>query len=91
MRTLLLALALLLAPAIGSAQVYVRPYVRKDGTTVQGHWRSKPDSNPYNNYGFPGNVNPYTGRVAPGNADSYLRNYDQHRGLGSSGLWKDDE
>jgi hypothetical protein len=43
--------------------VYVQPHVRKDGTYVQGHHRSAPDGNPYNNYSAQGNVNPYTGQA----------------------------
>ena len=58
-----------------SADVWVNPYYRKDGTYVKGHWRSDPDSNPYNNWSFPGNINPYTGKVAPGNPETYLKNY----------------
>jgi len=58
-----------------SADVKVSGYYRKDGTYVQGYWRSDPDSNPYNNWSFPGNVNPYTGNVASGNPETYLRNY----------------
>src|SRR5262249_15067893 len=41
--------------------VYVRGYVRKDGTYVQPHYRSAPDGNFYNNWSTTGNVNPYTG------------------------------
>ena len=62
MRTLILTL--LLAAPISSAfagDVYVQPYVRKDGTMVQGHMRSAPNSNPYDNYSAQGNTNPYTG------------------------------
>jgi hypothetical protein len=70
--------ASVLLPALAAAQVYVSPYMRRDGTEVQGHYRSAPDSNPYNNYSYPGNTNPYTGRVAPGNPDTYLR--DNYRG-----------
>ena len=73
MRTLLIAAALLVLPVIALAQVWVNPYVRRDGTEVQGHYRSQPDGNPYNNYSYPGNTNPYTGRVAPGNADTFMR------------------
>ena len=73
MRTLLIAVALLVLPVIALAQTWVNPYVRRDGTAVQGHYRSRPDGNPYNNYSYPGNTNPYTGRVAPGNSDTYLR------------------
>jgi hypothetical protein len=57
------------------AQQWVNPYVRSDGTPVQGYWRSTPDGDPYNNYSYPGNTNPFTGKVAPGNPDTYLRNY----------------
>jgi hypothetical protein len=34
---------------VAQAQVWVDPYTRKDGTQVQGHYRSNPDGNPYNN------------------------------------------
>jgi opacity protein-like surface antigen len=75
-----LALVLLLSIAsIASADQYVRGYVRRDGTYVQPYMRSTPDSNPYNNYSFPGNTNPYTGQVAPGNSDSYLERYYQQQ------------
>ena len=40
---------------------YVDGYTRKDGTYVQPHYRSAPDTNRYNNYSTRGNVNPYTG------------------------------
>lgn len=74
MRRILLALAgALLVATTAVAQVYVRPYVKRDGTMVEGHYRSRPDGNPYNNFSYPGNVNPYTGRVAPGNPETYLR------------------
>lgn len=51
------------------AQTYVAPHVRRDGTFVQGHIRSSPDSNPYNNYSTQGNTNPYTGQT--GNVNPY--------------------
>ncbi len=62
------------------AAVKVKGYYRKDGTYVQPHYRSNPDSNPYNNWSFPGNVNPYTEKVAPGNPDTYLENYYKDKG-----------
>jgi len=49
-----------------NAQVSVPGYYRKDGTYVQPHQRTRPDSNPYNNYSTPGNYNPNTGRTTPG-------------------------
>ena len=68
--------ALCMGPRPVLAQgVYVRGYVRGDGTYVQPHWRSVPDHSPYNNWGYPGNINPFTGRTAGGNADAYLYRY----------------
>ncbi|MDQ3270756.1 MAG: hypothetical protein M3Q12_01115 [Pseudomonadota bacterium] len=58
----LVLLAVLMAAGIASAQTYVQPHIRKDGTVVQGHYRSTPDSTPVNNYGTQGNTNPYTGQ-----------------------------
>jgi hypothetical protein len=40
----------------------VRGHVRKDGTYVQPHRRTKPDSNFNNNWSTRPNVNPYTGK-----------------------------
>jgi hypothetical protein len=69
---LLFASGLLFGLTLAQAEAgWVRPYYKRDGTYVQGHYRSNPDGNPYNNYSYPGNVNPYTGRVAPGNAYGY--------------------
>jgi hypothetical protein len=75
------------------ADEWVNPYVKSDGTYVNGYWRSDPDGNPYNNYSFPGNVNPYTGKVAPGNPDTYLKNYYDRSGgsYGSSDTTTDDD
>jgi hypothetical protein len=73
MRSLLLAAALLVLPVIALAQVWVNPYVRRDGATVPGHYRSQPDGIRENNYSYPGNTNPYTGRVAPGNANTSMQ------------------
>lgn len=57
------------------ADVWVNGYTRSNGTYVQGHYRSSPDSSPYNNYSYPGNTNPYTGATATGNPSTYLKNY----------------
>ena len=61
-----------------SANVWVNGYYKKNGTYVQGHWRSSPDSDPTNNFSYLGNVNPYTGKVAPGNPETYLKNYPKY-------------
>ena len=73
--------AVLTAIAAGSvsAQVYVKPYTRSDGTTVQGHYRSAPNNTPLDNYSTRGNVNPYTGK--PGTVDPYSQ---RSRGPGYS-------
>lgn len=42
---------------------YVSPYVRQDGTFVQGHQQTNPNGTQLDNYGTSGNVNPYTGAV----------------------------
>ena len=63
-----------------NADVWVNGYTRSNGTYVQGHYRSSPDGNPYNNYSYPGNTNPYTGVTAPGNPDTYLKNYYDDNG-----------
>ena len=60
------AIALTLLSAAASADTYVRPYVRSDGTYVQGHYRSSPNTYRYDNYSSQGNVNPYTGQAGYG-------------------------
>ncbi len=43
--------------------VHVKGYTRKDGTVVQPHERTAPNSTKNDNYSTRGNVNPYTGKV----------------------------
>jgi len=64
---------------IASAQVWVRPYIRKDGTVVQGHYRSRPNKTPTDNYSYPGNINPYTGKEATGDPYKYLEGYQRRQ------------
>lgn len=71
MKKLLILLALLSTTA--TADTYVNPHFRKDGTFVQGHMRSSPDSSTYNNYSSQGNTNPYTG--SQGYTQSYGGGY----------------
>lgn len=56
------ALATLTGQAFAK-DTYVRGHYRKDGSYVQPHYRSAPDSTVTNNYSFEGNRNPYTGNV----------------------------
>ncbi len=44
------------------SDVYVHSYVRRDGTYVQGHYRTAPNNTTVDNYSHKGNVNPYTGK-----------------------------
>jgi len=44
------------------ADQYVRGYTKSNGTYVQPHYRSAPDSSRSDNYSSQGNVNPYTGQ-----------------------------
>ncbi len=57
------ALGLLFVVTTAFAQdVYVRGYYRSDGTYVQPHYRSSPNSTPLDNWSTRGNINPYTGK-----------------------------
>lgn len=42
--------------------VGVRPHTRRDGTYVQPHHRTAPNSTQRDNFGSKPNVNPYTGK-----------------------------
>jgi hypothetical protein len=88
-KTIFLAGALILGwLSVAAAQVRVKPYTRKDGTQVQGYYRSNPDGNPYNNWSYPGNVNPYTGKEATDDPNRYLEQY-QNRNDQSYGTHPD--
>jgi antitoxin component YwqK of YwqJK toxin-antitoxin module len=41
---------------------YIKDYYRKDGTHVQGHYRTEKNNTNTDNYSTKGNVNPYTGK-----------------------------
>jgi hypothetical protein len=63
MKTAIFTLAALLClTTTALADQYVSGHVRSDGTYVQGHYRSSPDSSHNNNYSTRGNANPYTGQ-----------------------------
>src|SRR2546421_9142285 len=71
----IIGIVLLLSMGLALAQVHVDGYYRRDGTYVQPHQRTAPDSNPYNNYGYPGNYNPNTGQITGGDPNRYLERY----------------
>ena len=85
-KALFFAVALVLGwLTLAQAQVWVAPHVRRDGTYVPGHFPSTPDSNPYNNWSYPGNTNPYTGNQATGDPNRYLERYRHQRDWNSGG------
>ena len=51
----------------GGGHVGVRPYTRRDGTYVQPHHRTAPNSTQHDNFSSKPNLNPYT--VKPGTRD----------------------
>ncbi len=62
------AIALAMLPGTAFAQYYSPPvyhqgYSTPQGTYVQPHYQTAPNSNPYDNYSAKGNVNPYTGHT----------------------------
>lgn len=67
MRSFLLTFSLILSFTVSTAafagDVHVQGYTRKDGTYVQPHYRSAPDSSRNNNWSTQGNTNPYTGQA----------------------------
>lgn len=71
MKRLALAAALLClaGTALAKESNSVRGHYRKDGTYVQPHQRTNPDSSRTNNWSSRGNVNPYNGKE--GTVDPY--------------------
>lgn len=56
-----LAFLILTSSAAVARDTYVQGYTRSNGTYVQPHYRSAPNSTVQDNYSFQGNSNPYTG------------------------------
>jgi hypothetical protein len=52
------------------AQIFVPGYQKSDGTYVQPHHKSTPNSTVTDNWSFKGNTNPYTGKEG--------HNYNKH-------------
>lgn len=69
MRYIVALLALLFVSSAFANPTYVKPHVRKDGTFVQGHYRTSPNNTKLDNWSTEGNVNPYTGKA--GTVDPY--------------------
>jgi len=66
------------------ADVYVNPYYRSDGTYVEGHYRSSPDSSVSNNWSYSGNTNPYTGEVGSNSYNNGSTTFGTSNSLGGN-------
>ena len=71
MKLLFTVLALSIATS-AFADTYVHGYTKQNGTYVEPHYSSSPDSSKFNNYSTEGNVNPYNGKE--GHVDPYQYN-----------------
>jgi len=87
MKKILLAVVAIafLLPFIVSADTYVDGYTKSNGTYVEGHYRSSPNSKRYDNYSSQGNSNPYTGsqgtqRNEYSNPPAYNKSYGTNYG-----------
>lgn len=80
---LILAIFLFSPFVVDAQDVPVRPSVKKTGSYVQPHRRTRPDATKLNNYSTKGNVNPYTGK--PGTKDP-LKPSRSYRSQGPSRL-----
>lgn len=65
MKKLILTISFFAITAITSAQStrYQEGYTKKDGTEVQGHYKTTTDNTNTNNYSTQGNTNSYTGET----------------------------
>jgi len=93
MKKLLLtfAFAVIAQFSFGQTHVHVNGFYKKDGTYVQPHYRTSPNSTVMDNWSTYPNVNPYTGNVgtrvyysqpviiAPSNSNNLFRTNDLYR------------
>ena len=63
------ALVLLSLSVSANADQWVNGYVKRDGTYVDGHFKSDANGYKFDNYSTKGNINPYTGQA--GTIDPY--------------------
>ena len=82
--TAIIGLSVLTGSLFAQSQVYVNGYYKSNGTYVKPHYRTSPDSSPYNNYSYPGNYNPNTGKITTGSQSTYLKNYYNNSSSNSS-------
>lgn len=70
-----LLVAMLALSSAAMADQYVQPYVKSDGTYVEGHYRSDPNATRNDNYSTKGNTNPYTGKQGTKQGDDAYKPY----------------
>jgi len=70
-----LLFSLLLPILLFAQDVYVNGYYRSNGTYVQGHYRTAPNSTNLDNFSTKGNTNPYTGKSGWITPDNNSSNY----------------
>lgn len=77
MKTITIAMLLVSFSAI--ADNWVNGYQRRDGTYVQGHYKTESNNTRNDNYSTRGNINPYTGSYGTKPRD-YETNYNYGSG-----------
>lgn len=70
LQNIVLTIAIGLFSLSSFADVSVRGYQRSDGTYVQPHQRSDPNSTTNDNWSTKGNTNPYTGQEGTHNSSN---------------------
>lgn len=60
--TVIIMLILLFCNTAVARTIRVKPYSTKNGTYVQGHYKTSSDNTKLNNWSSKGNINPYTGK-----------------------------
>ena len=65
MKKMILTLVITLIGVVAYSQnvVYVKGYTKKNGTYVEGHYRTKANNTVMDNFSTYPNVNPYTGEI----------------------------
>ncbi len=88
MKKILIGILLASFAGLVGADTWVNGYTRSDGTYVQGHNRSPPNSYQFDNYSSQGNYNPYTGEKGSQRSEfstpSIYDGYGNSRRSGSS-------
>lgn len=77
------------AQSTNSSVRYQKEYVRKDGTYVRGHYKTRSNRTNHDNYSSQSNVNPYTGKKGKRAKDYSKKAYSYGQGkkihIGSKG------